>query len=39
MRSEPSSLPDTMMGSFGWKRTAVTFSVWPSSVWMQVFVW
>ena len=38
IRRDPSSLPDTMIGSFGWKRTAVMFSVWPSSVWMHVFV-
>ena len=39
MRTVPSSLPVIIIGSFGWKRTLVTFSVWPSSVWMHVFVW
>jgi len=38
-RTLPSSLPLTMMGSSGWKQTADTLCVWPSSVCTHALVW
>lgn len=35
----PSSEPEMIMGSCGWKHTAETLLVWPSSVCTHVLVW
>ena len=39
IRTVPSSEPVIIIGSSGWKQTADTLCVCPSSVWTQLLVW